>query len=79
MALSARAQAFQGQEVIVRKDLGIIVMTPEFQVVRRTGFGERGIIESVSDAGFSGLLFSVRLTTGERVNAYERDIKLVNV
>lgn len=77
--LSERARAFQGQTVELTRD-GIGVSTwidGVFTILRRTEAGERGVITSVSDAGFNGLQFGVRLTTGERINAYERDVRVV--
>jgi len=78
MALSQRAQAFEGKAVELTRDgIGVTTMTPEFRVLRRTATGERGTIIWVTDAGFNGLQFQVELTTGERINAYEADVKVV--
>lgn len=79
MQLSSRAQAFQGKTVeLTRSGIAVgRVVGNDLVVDRRTEAGERGTILRISDAGFSGLLFRVQLTTGEQINAYENDVKVV--
>lgn len=77
--LSERARAFEGRTVeFLTSKIGVVSYTPDWHIVRRVQAGERGVIESVSDAGSNGLVFWVLLQTGEHVNAYERgDVKVV--
>ena len=79
MALSQRAQAFQGKTIeLTRSGIGVGKWVDgEYTIVRRTAEGERGRIVDVSDAGFNGLAFGVLLATGEYINAYESNVRVV--
>lgn len=78
MRLSERAQAFEGKTIeLTRSGIGVVAVDPEFRVVRRTAAGDRGTIVHVVDAGFNGLRFEIVLPTGEHINAYEADVRVV--
>lgn len=79
MQLSQRAQDFEGKTVeLTRSGIGVGAwINGEHVIVRRTEAGERGTIVRVTDAGFNGLQFRVRLEAGDAINAYEADVRVV--